>query len=257
MSEDENKEAQEKDLEHKHEEGQDQEQEQDKEQEKPAKWPLYLTLGIVAAGILLYWLEPSVQDFFREAWEVLTSEDEERIKKWVDQFGWWGPLVIVLAMTAQIFLLVIPTPLLMLVAILAYGPWLGSAIILVAVAFASSFAYMLGYYLGVSLVTKLIGAKEEQKVGGIVREYGFWAVVVFRLSPFLSNDAISIVSGMLQMGYWRFIGATMLGIFPLTAALAFLGENNERLRQGLIWLSVISLVGFIAYVWWDRRRNKK
>ena len=79
---------------------------------------------------------------------------------------------------------------------------------------------------------------------------------MIRLSPFLSNDAISFVGGVLKMGYWKFIGATMIGISPLIIFIAYLGGDYERLKTGLIWTSVISLVLFIAFVWWDRTKRK-
>jgi uncharacterized membrane protein YdjX (TVP38/TMEM64 family) len=78
---------------------------------------------------------------------------------------------------------------------------------------------------------------------------------VVRFSPFLSNDAISLVAGMMKMGYWRFIGATMLGILPLTVLIAYFQET-ESLRPGLIWIGAISIAGFIGYVWWDKKRKK-
>ena len=222
-----------------------------------SKWPFYLSILLIGGMVLLYFLVPSVQQFFTNAWNVLSSGDEQRISQWVSQFGFWGPLVIVLAMIAQMFLLVVPTPLLMVVTVVAYGPWGGGAIILAAVFCASSIGYILGAYLGTPLIEKLLGVESEKKVVSFIDDYGFWAVIVFRLSPFLSNDAISFVGGMLRMGYWRFIGATMIGIFPLTALIAYLGENNQRLKTGLIWVSVISLIAFAGYVWWDKKMRNR
>src|SRR5690606_441565 len=224
--------------------------------EKSSKWPLYLSIIIVAAVISLYFLNPSVQQFFTESWDVLVSGDKQRISGWVKQFSWWGPLVIVLAMIAQMFLLVIPTPLLMVVTVVAYGPFLGAAIILLAIFCASSIGYGLGAYLGAPVMERFLGAESEKKVESFLDKYGFWAVIITRLSPFLSNDAVSFVGGILRMGYWKFIGATMLGIFPLTVLIAYLGENNDRLKTGLIWVSIISLIGFIGYIWWDKRKGK-
>src|SRR5690606_34253745 len=229
---------------------------QEKEQ-KQSKLPLYLSISVVVGLLLLYFLVPAVNEFSKQAWGKLSSENEKEVSQWVEQFGWWGPLFIVFAMVAQMFLLVVPTPLLMVVSVLAYGPWKGGIIILVAIFCASSAAYGIGAYFGTPLIERLLGQKTKEKVEGYIEDYGFWAVIVTRLSPFLSNDAISFVAGILRMGYWRFIGATIIGILPLTALIAYLGENNNRLINGLIWVSVISLLGFVAYVWWDRRRKNR
>jgi uncharacterized membrane protein YdjX (TVP38/TMEM64 family) len=225
-------------------------------EQKQSKLPLYLSIFVVGSILLLYFFVPSVNQFLKEAWEVLSSGNEKQVSQWVAQFSWWGPLLIVLAMIAQMFLLVIPTPLLMVVSVVAYGAWKGGAIILIAIFCASSVAYAIGAYFGTPLIERLLGKKSKDKVEGFIEKYGFYAVIVTRLSPFLSNDAISFVSGILRMGYWRFIGATMIGILPLTALIAYLGEDNDRLINGLIWVSVLSLAGFVGYVWWDSKRTK-
>ncbi|AKP52489.1 MAG: TVP38/TMEM64 family protein [Cytophagales bacterium] len=224
---------------------------------KTSKWPYIISFLFLGSLISLYFLNSSVHQFFNEAWEVLGSNDEQRISNWVNQFEFWGPLIIVAAMVVQMFMFIIPSFLLMVVTVLAYGPWLGSGIILIAIFTASSIGYGVGVNFGTPVIDRLLGEKTDKKITGFLEDYGFWAVIVTRLSPFLSNDAISIIAGMLRMGYWRFIGSTMLGILPLTAAIAILGENREEMKTGLIWLGAVSLVGFIIYVWWDKKRRNK
>lgn len=223
---------------------------------KQSKAPLYISIAIIVGAIAAYFLVPSVNQFFTEAWNVLTSDDEQKVKDWVGQFGFGGPLVIIAAMTLQMFLLVIPTPLLMIVSVLAYGPFWGALLILIAVFVASSAGYFIGAYFGPPLVEKIIGEKSEKKITSFIDDYGFWTVIVTRISPFLSNDAISLIAGTLRMGYWRFIGATIIGILPLAILIAYLGKDINRLKSGLIWGSIISVILFIAFVWWDKSRNK-
>lgn len=223
---------------------------------KQSKKPLYFSLAIIAALVLSYFFIPSVQEFLSNSWEVLTSDDEERIQTWVSQFGYWGPVVIIVALVLQMFLLVIPTPLLMVVTILAYGPIIGSFILFGGVFLASTIGYMIGRYFGPVIVEKLIGPKTERKISSFIEDYGFWTVIVVRLSPFLSNDAISFVGGVLKMGYWRFIGATMIGISPLIVFIAWLGGDYERLKSGLLWTSIVSIALFILFIWWDKKIRK-
>ncbi|WP_029036868.1 TVP38/TMEM64 family protein [Salinimicrobium xinjiangense] len=223
---------------------------------KQSKAPLYISLTIIAAIILSYFFIPEVREFLSNGWSALTSGDEERTREWVAQFGWFGPLVIILTMILQMFLIVIPTPILMVVTILAYGPVIGALILFAAIFLASSFGYFIGRYFGPVIVEKLIGYKTEKKISDFIEDYGFWTVIVIRLSPFLSNDAISFVGGVLKMGYWKFIGATMIGISPLIFFIAYLGGDYERLKTGLIWTSIISLVLFVAFVWWDKKMRK-
>lgn len=201
----------------------------------------------------LYWIVPGYRDFVNEAWSVLTSNDRARIEEWVDQFGWWGPLVIVLLMVLQMFLLVAPSWLLMVIAVLAYGPVRGAVIAIVAVAVAASVAYGIGYLVGEHGLKRLLGEKTERKVRHETERYGVWAVVIARLNPLLSNDAISFLSGLLGMGFWKFLGATLLGITPLAIAIALMGEEWQSLKTGLIALSIVSLAGLAVKVWIDKR----
>ena len=223
---------------------------------KQSKLPLYISVAIIVSLVLAYFFIPGVQAWLSEAWNVLTSDDKTRIEKWVSNFGWFGPLVLVLAMIAQMFLLVIPTILLMVVSVLAYGPVWGSCIILAAVYSASSVGYFIGRYFGPVIVEKLIGHKTEKKIGDFIDDYGFWAVIVTRLNPFLSNDAISFVAGILKMGYWKFIGATLVGIAPLTLFIAIIGESTDALKNGLLGGSLVSLILFGVYVYWDKKKRK-
>mgnify|MGYP003640706003 FL=1 len=221
-----------------------------------SKLPLYISIALVLGIVTSYFLIPEVKEFLDEAWSVLTSDDEERVQKWVSGFGWLGPIVLVLAMIAQMFLLVVPSILLMVVSVLAYGPIWGSVIIIASVYAASTVGYFIGSYFGDTIVKRIIGKKSEKKVASFLDDYGFWAVIVTRLNPFLSNDAISFVGGLLRMGYWKFMGATLVGIAPLTAFIAIFGKSIDELKMGLLWGSVISLLAFGAYIWWDKKHKK-
>ncbi|MCK0115233.1 TVP38/TMEM64 family protein [Gelidibacter sp. F63206] len=224
---------------------------------KKSKLPLYISLSLIIVLVVSYFTIPAINSFLDEAWNVLTSNDEARIKNWVEDFGWFGPVVIILAMVAQMFLLVIPTILLMIVTILAYGPFWGSVIILISVYIASSVGYVIGKYLGSGFISRLLGEKTLKKVSSFLEDYGFWAVVITRINPFLSNDAISFVAGILKMNYLKFIGATMLGIAPLIFLIAIIGENTDSLKNGLLWGSLGSLLIFGGYIWWDKKRKSK
>ena len=221
-----------------------------------SKIPLYLSLILVAALVIGYFTIPSFNQFMKDAWSVLTSDDEARIKAWVEGFGWFGPISLVLAMVIQMFLLVIPTTLIMIVAILAYGPVWGSVISFIAVTTAATVGYFIGRFVGRRSIKSLLGEKTEKKVSAFVEDYGFWAVAVTRLNPFLSNDAISFVAGMLKMNYWKFILATLFGIAPLVLLLALTGSNTDSLKNGLLWGSLASAVIFGGYIWWDKKKKK-
>jgi uncharacterized membrane protein YdjX (TVP38/TMEM64 family) len=224
---------------------------------RSSRLPLLISFGIIGSLVACYFLWPAFQQQMQAAWAALRSGEQQRVAAWVQQFGYWGPVVLVLAMVAQMFLVVINNALLILVAVLAYGPWWGGLLAWAGVLTASTVGYWLGRSLGEAFVTKLIGNKSERKVADFVERYGIGAVALTRLTPIISNDAISFVAGVTRMGYFKFIGVTAVAVIPLISLLAYLGQNSSRLKSGLLWVSGVGLLVFGGYIWWDKKHRAK
>ena len=227
------------------------------EKSRSSRLPLFVSLGILIPLAGAYFLWPAFQTGVQEAWAVLRTGDQTKVAAWVQQFGYWGPVLIVVTMVVQMFLIVINNALLILVAVLAYGPWWGSLLAWGGVLIASSLGYWLGRALGTPAVERLLGEKSERKVAGFVEQYGLGAVALARLTPVVSNDAISFVAGSARMGYWRFISVTAVAIIPLIALLAYLGQDSQRLKTGLLWVSGVGIVLFGGYIWWTKTHKKE
>jgi uncharacterized membrane protein YdjX (TVP38/TMEM64 family) len=214
-----------------------------------------ISISIIVLLVGAYFLFPGFQEQINEAYQIFTSDDRERITEYVQQFGAWGPVVIILTMIAQMFLFVVPSWLLMIVTVLAYGKFWGVVLSIAAVFVASTVGYFIGRGLSENTLNRLIGEENEKKLEDTLHQYGVGAVVIFRLAPFLSNDAISFVAGILNMSYWRFIAATLAGITPLAVLIAYFSEDTERLKSGLVWVGAISLMGYIGYIIYDKNKE--
>jgi uncharacterized membrane protein YdjX (TVP38/TMEM64 family) len=223
---------------------------------RSSRLPLYVSVAIIAPLVAAYFLWPAFQEGLQEGWAVLRTGDQAKVAAWVAQFGYWGPVLVVVVMVAQMFLVVINNALLILVSILAYGPWRGGLLAWVGVLIASSVGYWLGRALGEPVVQRLLGEKNEKKVADFVEQYGLGAVALARLMPIVSNDAISFVAGAMRMGYFRFIGVTAVAVIPLISLLAYLGQNSDRLKTGLLWVSGVGVVLFGGYIWWKKAHKK-
>lgn len=218
-------------------------------------WPIMLSVGIFAAGVVAYFAHPPLQHGVDEAWQVLRSGDRGAISGWVQQYGVWGPVVIVVAMTVQMFLIVIPSAVLMAVAVVAYGAGWGTLLAIGAVLVASTVGYLVGWGLGAQRMQRWLGQRTVARTEGYIERYGGWTVFVFRLSPFLSNDAISFVAGLLGMRFWKFLVATLAGITPLAIAIGVVGRHTEQMTTAFGWISGVSLVLLAGFVWYDRRQR--
>lgn len=216
-----------------------------------------IPLVVIGLLVLLYFVWPAYREFVHEAYTVLTSDDEARIRDWVDQYGAWGPAVIMAGMLMQTLLAVIPSVALMVVAVLAYGAWWGGLLAWSGVVVAAMLAYAIGWALGPVTIEKLLGTKTCKKVETAVNRYGFWAIVAARISPILSTDAVSFVGGLVKMNFVKFVGATAAGTLPLAILIAVMGENWDSMKTALIVISVISLIMLAAYIAYDWNRRKR
>lgn len=219
------------------------------------KWPVVISISFIALLVVAYFAVPLFQSFINEAFAVLTSNNQERIEEWVRQFKLAGPAILILFMVIQMFLIVVPTVFLMLVAIIMYGPVWGAAICLIGVFASSSVGYAIGRYLGPATVHKLIGDDNKKKVTDFLHQYGVIAIAIIRLSS-LSNDSLSIVAGLLKMHYRKFILATFAGVLPLVILLAIF-QQQDQIKQALMWIAGISLAILIIYIVIDKKKKKK
>ena len=213
----------------------------------------YLSLAILFA--ICYFFIPQFKEEIDTAVDVLTGEDEVRIQRWVSTFGVFGPVMIVLGMMVQMFLFVVPNVLLMMIAIVSYGPVWGAVISFVGVFAASSFGYYIGGKLSKVTLARFVSIENQRKIAQFIHDYGMGTIMITRLSSF-SNDGLSLVAGVLKMEYKKYITATLIGITPLIVLLAVFGKN-EKIEWALIWIAAASLVMLITYIVIDKKRKKK
>jgi uncharacterized membrane protein YdjX (TVP38/TMEM64 family) len=214
---------------------------------------IYASLAVLFAAC--YFFIPEFKKEIDTAVDVLTGEDEERIQRWVSTFGIFGPVVIVVGMMVQMFLFVIPNVLLMMIAIVSYGPVWGGVISFVGVFAASSFGYFIGGKLSKVTLARFVSIRNQRRIAEFIQDYGIGTIMITRMCSF-SNDGLSFVAGMLKMPYKKYIVATLIGITPLIVVLAIFGKN-EKIEWALIWITLASLVMLVVYIIIDKGRKKK
>ncbi|MGY5850208.1 TVP38/TMEM64 family protein [Salegentibacter sp. F14] len=225
-----------------------------------AKHTSFIISGsILGVSVLAYFALPSFGQFIDTTVNILINGNEEYTKEYFKDFGIWGPLAIIVFIILQMFLIVFPSWLPIIIAVRAYGFWWGILIALTGVVLASCIGYYIGKSFKGAFLTKVIGKKRMEKMDFWITNYSFGSVVLFRISPFLSNDAISFIAGMLQMKFKKFMLATLTGMVPLSIAIGIFSDDISELKSGLYWVGGLGLIAYVIYIYIDytKRRSKK
>ena len=215
---------------------------------------LWISLGLFAGLVAIYFIFPGFKHSIDQAYDILTSNDQSRIKTWVKQYGALGPIILLVVMTLQIFLLIIPNLLLFIIAILCYGPIWGILICLTGVFISSSLGFFIGKRLGTGAIDRFVSKKTQRKISFFVKNYGFKAITIARLSS-MGSDALGFVAGALEMTYKKFMAATIAGVVPVIVLIAIFGKNG-KLEKGLLIIAGISLTILIVHIILDQKRRK-
>ncbi|QIN79263.1 hypothetical protein GBA65_12880 [Rubrobacter marinus] len=128
---------------------------------------------------------------------------------------------------------------------------------LVSAALAASISFGIARAVGRAPVEALVGRGSLGRADRWFERYGAYAVLVARLIPVVSFDAISYAAGLTRMGFWRFLGATTVGMAPATFAYSYLGERAPQLVGVLLVVfGVFVAAAVVAAVVRRRRRGK-
>ncbi|MFC4425781.1 TVP38/TMEM64 family protein [Deinococcus navajonensis] len=220
----------------------------------PPRYLRWLILGGVLAALAGLGLIPEVRAFLGQGYAALTSTDPSVTRQFVDGLGWAGPLALIVGFVLQAVLPVLPALVMTAVTARAYGPVEGFFIVYIGTLLGAVAGYGLGRSVGNTLVRLLVGETARRKAYEFAERHGVQGVLMVRLMPVLSADAMNLVAGAARMPFRPFMLATAVGALPVTALVVWLSGSGKRLLWGLGGLSVlVALV--VAGRWWLARRR--
>jgi uncharacterized membrane protein YdjX (TVP38/TMEM64 family) len=194
-----------------------------------------------------------------------TLTNKQALREWINQLGAWGPLAIITLMVAAIVVSPIPSGPIAMAAGAAYGPIWGAAWVVVGAEAGAIIAFSLARHLGYDIVRRwarvrpLLSRLEQHRS----QTWLMAIVLVSRLIPFLSFDAVSYAAGLTPLAFWRFAVATLAGVVPIAFLFTYSGEvlisvGSVDATMLLLFLSSITLVPIalkLLWNWYRRRRD--
>jgi uncharacterized membrane protein YdjX (TVP38/TMEM64 family) len=158
-------------------------------------------------------------------------------------------------MVLQAIVAFVPSFLLCFANGLAFGPVWGGLLSIASAALATAVSFGIARAVSRVPVETLIGKRSLGAADRWFARYGAYAVLVARLIPVVSFDAVSYAAGLTRMKFWRFLLATILGMTPASFVYAYLGDRAPgNINLLLAAFGVFVAVAVIAAL--VRRRGK-
>jgi len=180
--------------------------------------------------------------------------DRDRVRAWVEGWGPWGPLVVILLEMAQTLLAPIPGQAVEAVSGYLYGPWLGSLYPMIGMAIGSTLTFGLSRRFGRPLVVKLVGRSSMAKLDDLARRGGTPFFFLIWLLPFAPDDLACVAAGLTPMPFRRFVPLMLLGRWPGVFASALVGANIVHITPSgwAVLLAAVACVGLALWRWGPR-----
>jgi phospholipase D1/2 len=211
---------------------------------RPA-WRKLVPALVIMLGLFLAWRYTPLSD-------VITASN---VIKWARTVGStpWAPFAIVAAYCVAAFTM-FPRPLITLLCVIAYGPWLGASLAMGGIMASALSVYFAGRALPDTTLHELGGEKLE-KTGRMLRKHGVAAALAVSIVPVAPFPMVGMTAGAAKVRLWHFLTGVSLGMLPGTIAtavftnqvLAALDEDGE-VNLWLVAGVVIVLIALILIV---------
>lgn len=210
-------------------------------------WGKILTAALVVAALAAAWRYTPLNEF-------ITGE---RVIGWaraVREYR-WAPLLVMMAYTPAAFVM-FPRPLLTLLTVIAFGPWLGFAYSMSGIVLAALATYYAGRALRPETVKRLAGDKLDH-VTKALRRHGLLAMFAVRIVPAAPFAVEGIVAGAVRIKVSDYALATVMGMAPGVLATTVFGDQLATALEDPskinYWLVGGVLIAFIVLTYFVRR----
>ena len=219
----------------------------------PPTYPVQVN-GSRAARVRLLGLAIAVLIAGGLAWLFLGGS-LDAVQAAVASTGAWGPLVYV-ALHVLITLVPVSKNLLSGVAGALFGLTAGITLSWTASMLSAVVTFLMARRLGREAVAEMTGPRIDT-VEDVMRNQGFVAVVVARLTPVLPFTIVNYGAGVSAISLRDFTLGTAVGVLPGTVGYAALGASAGKDATTFVVAGVVAAVLFVGSVLVGRRMRRR
>jgi len=188
----------------------------------PTNWLMWLAKGVITIIILLtlYLGRNLIVDF------LAFMSDRQAITTYLQGYGLWGPLLLVLILSAQVVFAVIPGHIIMITGGYLYGFNEGLLLNFIGTVIASQIAFVVVRWAGRPLVTRLIPAHILNRWDHAASPQGFVFFLFFFWFPIVPGNVMNFVAALSSISFWSFFAANFFGRLPGVILVTLIGSHG-------------------------------
>ena len=222
---------------------------------------LYI-LAVLAILCRVYFLVPQVNAYVNQVASVLGSANVDAVVAFIRSYGAYAMVFSFALMVFQSVLAPLPAFLITFANAAIFGWWQGAILSWTSSMAGAALCFYLARALGRDTVEKYAGKGALASVEGYFEKYGSRTILICRLLPFVSFDAISYFAGLTPIKFWPFFIATGVGQLPATIIYSYVGGMltggvKYFVTALLCIFSLGILVMIVRRIYMERQEKKK
>ena len=182
-----------------------------------------IILLVLAVVLIVYLAVPSVNDFVNNAMAVLGSANLDAVAEYIRSFGGYAMAFSFVLMVFSSLIAPLPAFMITLSTAVIFGWWQGAILSWSSAMVGAALFFFLSRGLGRDVVEKIAGKGALAGVEGYFKKYGTKTILICRLLPFVSFDAVSYFAGLTPIRFLPFFIATGIGQLPATIVYSYVG----------------------------------
>jgi len=220
-----------------------------------------ILLLVIVLVLVIYLAVPAVNTFVNQAMAVLGSANLDAVAAYIRSFGAYAMAFSFVLMVFSSLIAPLPAFMITLSNAAIFGWWQGAILSWSSAMVGSALCFFLARGLGRDVIEKLAGRGALAGVEGYFQKYGTKTILVCRLLPFVSFDAVSYFAGLTPIKFLPFFIATGLGQTPATIVYSYVGGmltgGAKAWMIGLLCLfSLVILAGIVKQIYTEYQTKK-
>jgi uncharacterized membrane protein YdjX (TVP38/TMEM64 family) len=171
-----------------------------------------------------------------------TFNNPEEVRDYVNSFGAFGPLIIILLITIEVIVAPIPGAIVSIGSGAAFGPFYGTIYTYIGNIIGTTIAFLLSRKYGRPLVKKFVEKDKLKTYDHFFKDkgvYGLWLVYMFPVFP---TDILSFISGLTNIKFKKFFTIISIAYLPNMLILNYFGDSLITNGFGLVTIILGSIL---------------